>query len=125
MPARPHAPDWTISTAATWNYAIVRSEGVAFDAKPSAGWTPSFAFDDHGGRHPFSILVTGCAVSRWSYLPSSNITAAPPPSPIDASACGASEQLRLVPFGSTNIRIAVFPWVGLGGGNFSVASEIR
>ena len=125
VPARPHAPDWTISTAATWNYAIVRSEGVAFDAKPSAEWTPSFAFDDHGGRHPFSILVTGCAVSRWSYLPSSNITAAPPPSPIDASACGASEQLRLVPFGSTNIRIAVFPWVGLGGGNFSAELEAK
>ena len=53
------------------------------------------------------------------------VTAATRPSPIDASACGASEPLRLVPFGSTNIRIAVFPWVGLGGGNFSVEAEVE
>ena len=67
--------------------------------------------------------LTGCAVGGWGYLPASNITAAPPPSPIDASACGASEQLRLVPFGSTNIRIAVFPWVGERRGSDGVVED--
>ena len=114
VPPRPHAPDWTIHTASPWNFAIVLDKGATFDAQRSAGWTPSFAFDD-GGRHPFSILVTGCAVSAWTYLRGSNITAAPPPSPIAAGACGAPQQLRLVPFGSTNLRIAVFPWVGFDG----------
>ena len=102
-------------TAASWNFAVFKA-GATFDARSSAGWSPAFAFDDSGGRFPFSIMLMGCPVRSWGYLNGSNITDAPPPSPITPEECGLSQPLRLVPFGSTNIRISVFPWVDEGEG---------
>ena len=89
--------------------------GLKFDATPSAGWSTRrpFATD----AYPFSITARAAPlpVATWGYWRGTNITAQPPPSPLDCAAgsaanCSAEVRLRLVPFGGTNIRIAVFPW---------------
>ena len=105
------ANDYRISTSDPWNYAIDATHGATFFDQASARWTSSYAFDD-AGEYPFSINVSGCRLPSWTTWNGTNITNVPPPSPVDASLCaGAPVPLRLVPFGSTNIRIAVFPWI--------------
>ena len=110
VPPRPHALDYEIKTADSWNYAIVPEKGATFNGT-AMGWSPSFAFDD-SGTHPFSVRVTGRRVPKWGLWRGSNITDVPPSSPVGCGAgdCGQEEELVLVPYGSTNIRISVFPW---------------
>ena len=114
VPPRPHAIDYEIKTADSWNFAIVPERGAIFNRSASKGWTPSFAFDDSNGVHPFSIKVFGRRVDTWGFWRGSNITDVPPASPVEcgrgATPCSDEQELSLVPFGSTNIRISVFPW---------------
>ena len=108
------ANDYRISTRATWNYALNLSADISFVEQSSAHWMPSYAFDD-SGEYPFYVRASGCRLPAWTTWNGTNITEAPPPSPIDAGSCaGAADPLRLVPFGATNIRIAVFPWFRTG-----------
>merc|ERR1712034_167737 len=107
VPARPHAVDYQISTNDPWNYAIAIDKGARFVSVRSPHWSPSFPFDD-SGEFPFSVTVSGRRASSWGYWSGSKITEPPPASPIDIEMCGVEEELQLVPFGSTNIRISVF-----------------
>ena len=131
LPARAQAVDYAISTQDDWNYALLSAgpesntaaasssssssssaeNWLAFDSQASQGWTPSFAFDD-SGEYPFSVLVHGRTLKEWTYWSGSKITGNVPPSPYNkTNGLGEIKKLRLVPFGSTNIRISVFPWI--------------
>jgi len=103
------APDYLITTHDVWNYAL-DLDTPFFVNQPSANWSSKFAFDD-SGEFPFAVNVTARQVPDWGYWKGSNITSPPPISPVDRVKCGPATQLRLVPFGSTNIRISVFPHV--------------
>lgn len=104
------APDYLITTNTTWNLALELASELTFDNKPSSNWSLQFPFDD-SGEYPFAITAAARVVSSWGYWRGSNITSPPPVSPVEVSDCGPAAQVRLVPFGSTNIRIGVFPWV--------------
>jgi len=117
LPARPKAVDYEISTNDPWAFALAldaaRPEaGLTFDATPSHGWSIARPFDTEA--FPFSISARAVPIGSWGYWKGSNITAQPPPSPVNCSdsgaGCGSVQALRLVPFGGTNIRISVFPW---------------
>ena len=95
---------------ATITQILAPAHTLAFSYPPTGNWSLKFPFDDAAGNYPFSVNVTGCQAREWGYWKGSNITAPPPTSPVDASACGKPTGLRLVPFGSTNIRIGVFPY---------------
>eukprot|EP00935_MAST-01C_sp_MAST-1C-sp1_P002810 g2810.t1 len=123
LPARPKAVDYEIGTNDTWNYALVLpgsggddaggAAALTFDPTPSANWLESFPFDD-SGEYPFSIKAQARQLAAWGYWEGSKITAVPPASPVKCSGsgdCGDATELRLVPFGGTNIRVAVFPWM--------------
>merc|ERR1711924_511669 len=88
-------------------------EWYKFVNTSSQGWTLEFPFND-SGEYPFYIEVEGCTVDGWTFWEGSKITGNLPPSPIDidSSICegGESVSLRLTLFGSTNLRISVFPW---------------
>jgi hypothetical protein len=124
LPARPKAVDYEISTNDTWNFALVlpdssnaRVKPPTFDPAPSSAWTSSFPFDD-SGEYPFSIKVQARTLAAWGYWKGSKITAVPPASPVKCSGsadCGDITELQLVPFGSTNIRLTVFPWLNASG----------
>jgi len=117
-PVRPLAVDYEISTSDAWNYGLATRSGFTFVRTPSSGWNTSYPFVDNG-EYPFYIKATGRTVSSWGYWSGSMITDVPPPSPINCTAgqCGNEAQLRLVPFGLTNIRISVFPWIDAAGAN--------
>lgn len=118
LPDRPLAVDYEISSKESWAFALLLAgsspaDQFTFSASPSSGWSSSFPFDTE--NYPFSILAPARPLSTWGYWEGTNITAQPPPSPVDCGAphagCGAPQQIRLTPFGATNIRISVWPWV--------------
>ena len=121
LPYRPKAVDYEISTHEPWAYALELSgeqekEGggaVVFDPTPSAGWREARPFDTES--YPFSVVANVRPLSNetWGYFGGSRITAQPPQSPVDCTRekCGPRKKLRMVPFGGTNIRVSVWPWV--------------
>eukprot|EP00911_Craspedida_sp_UC1_P000447 UC1_evm4s337 len=114
---RPKAVDYEISTNETWNYALtdLTLSPPKFDPTPSAGWSKNLPFDTD--NYACSVTVQARTLKDWGYWAGSKITASPPPSPVDCSSsaarntnrCGEKKEIRLVPFGGTNIRVAVFP----------------
>ena len=110
--------DYEISTSEPWAFALAHGAGkepfgLEFDASPTAGWSLALPFSTED--YPFSIRGPAVRLGSWGYWKGSNLTAQPPPSPVDcaqpqAKCAAAAERLVLVPFGGTNIRISVFPW---------------
>ena len=128
LPARPLAVDYEIATSDHWAYALElppkrtgdKSTSIdvefEFDPNPSGGWSEQLPFDTE--EYPFSIRARAWPLSEqtWGYWAGSRITAQPPPSPVDMnSTAGPATTIRMVPFGATNIRISVLPWVQGGG----------
>jgi hypothetical protein len=103
--------DLEIGTQDAWNYAVDLGTPPRFVRAPSKGWSLGNPFSTK--EYPFYVEVRARRLRAWGYWEGTNITDNLPPSPIDCGAdgaCGAVTMLRLVPYGSTNIRISVFPW---------------
>jgi uncharacterized protein len=98
----PHA-DWELRPAGAWNYAldpsIMKSE-LLFEQKLPLGATP-FSQENP----PVSVKVRGRKLPSWRIAHSAADTL--PISPVKSSQ--PLEDLILVPFGCTNLRIAEFP----------------
>ena len=101
----------------------------------SSGWSLDYPFGGQDGpstaEYPFSVTVSAKQVPSWGYWQGSKITDNLPPSPVTCTtqngdgdqdgsvqplsprqlACGSAQKIKLVPFGLTNIRISVFPWM--------------
>eukprot|EP00965_Chrysotila_dentata_P223778 6193779-Pleurochrysis_carterae.AAC.4 len=114
-PTRPLAVDYEVSTSETWNLMLHLdahdpASMLSFSPSPSQGWSSDMPFDTN--EFPFSITAQGSIIDSWGYWQRSEIIAEPPPSPVNCpDSCGSlPSNITLVPFGGTNIRIAVFPW---------------
>ena len=118
------AQNLQIGTSEPWNFALVAPEvqTLQLDRTPIGMWSEHLPFDTTAA--PFSIAVKAKQVHAWTTWVGStpagvvvtNITAEPPASPVDCSAagsCGEETTLKLVPYGGTNIRLAVLPWVNV------------
>ncbi len=99
----PHA-DWELLPTTSWNYAL------AIDpARPE-----TLHFEERGvGERPFSpegapivLRVPGRRVPEWGL---EHNAAAPPP--VWMTAEGPVEELVLIPYGATNLRVTEFPVV--------------
>ena len=97
-------PAAQVAATEAWNYALLRSS-LTFDA-------PS---DRALGAVPFNaetpavvrVLAKGRLVPAWTSAGGARGVAPPPASPLESDA--PLVDLELVPFGATNVRIAVFP----------------
>jgi hypothetical protein len=99
----PHA-DWEIYPTTPWNYALdISEETLTEDVHFIAGLPGENPFSPQGA--PVSARVMGRRISEWGMEKGSAADA--PPSPVRSSE--PSEELTLIPYGCTNLRITEFP----------------
>jgi len=98
--------DWVIKATTPWNYALeINRSNPASSFKFVQGTLGPLPFSPAGA--PVSLNTTAKILDSW--VITNNAAAIPPMSPVTSS--HPSQEVELIPFGATNLRVAEFPFI--------------
>jgi hypothetical protein len=106
----PEFPMWAASAASPWNFALAINENLPLEQQLGIEKTEIKA--DPWSTPPISLTVGARRVSGWDLIRPKGDDAnwfKTPPLPTGTTSLGADETVRLVPLGSTHLRLTVFP----------------
>jgi hypothetical protein len=106
----PEFPMWAASAASPWNFALAINENLPLAQQVGIEKTEMKA--DPWSTPPISLTVGARRVSGWDLIRPKGDDAnwfKTPPLPTGTTSLGANETVRLVPLGSTHLRLTVFP----------------
>jgi uncharacterized protein len=106
----PEFPMWAASAASPWNFALAINENLPLAQQVGIEKTEMKA--DPWSTPPISLTVGARRVSGWDLIRPKGDDAnwfKTPPLPSGTTSLGANETVRLVPLGSTHLRLTVFP----------------
>jgi hypothetical protein len=102
----PDFPAWDILPASPWNYGLqVKSFDIASQVQVVERTVSGFPWD--AGNSPVELRVPARRISAWTLPEKTN-----PSLPDKPVGDGSVETVTLVPYGSTRIRLTVFPLLG-------------
>ena len=106
----PEFPMWSATARSPWNFALSLDESASLEGQVRAVQTqPS---EDLWSKPPVSLRVRGLELPDWRLVQPKGKSAnwfRTPPLPAKSSPVGSERELRLVPLGSTGLRLTVFP----------------
>jgi uncharacterized protein len=106
----PEFPMWAASAASPWNFALAIDDDVPLDRQVRL--EKAEIKRDPWRTPPLSLVVAARRVLGWDLVRPKDDDAnwfKTPPLPVDTANLGPDETVRLVPLGSTHLRLTVFP----------------